>query len=186
MSAPLTPPTCAKPSRGYITERKVQARDAAAARGATAKKPVTRYDAPYTTEDGKPLGHYDDSLGKWVGEPLWQRITCPALAALVKNGDLVPDPQTGHITQKQCKDAFATIGVKDVGAAATAANFNYLGGNEPANWKHAGFPGSVGRGVAGQQVDGAPQVRKGGQSVRHGAQRAASLRDQGRQGVLPV
>ena len=42
--------TCAKPSRGYITERKVQAR------GATAKKPVTRYDAPYTTEDGKPLG----------------------------------------------------------------------------------------------------------------------------------
>ena len=34
----------------YITERKVQARDAAAARGATAKKPVTRYDAPYTPD----------------------------------------------------------------------------------------------------------------------------------------
>ena len=67
---------------------------------------------------------------------MWQRITCPALAALVKNGDLVPDPQTGHITQEQCRCAFAKdVGafVKDVGAAATATNFNFLGWNEPAN-----------------------------------------------------
>ncbi|EOD22152.1 hypothetical protein EMIHUDRAFT_207279 [Emiliania huxleyi CCMP1516] len=55
-----------------------------------------------------------------------ERITCPVMSALVKNGDLVPSP-AGLITKQQTFDALLRVGISEkVATETTDANFDHI------------------------------------------------------------
>jgi len=63
----------------------------------------------------------------------WQRITCPVIGALFKNGDLVPNA-AGVVTKAQTRAAMLRAGISEQKTIATTdGNFDHLPGDKEIN-----------------------------------------------------